>query len=120
MSDDFVQQGKLLLQRREFAEVVRVCRVGLLNKPGLVDGRLLIGTALLALRRYDEVLAEMAVAKEIDRDNKLVYLLTGEALLKKGEHEEAAESLARAVELDPQNKVAKKLLGDARNRAGLK
>lgn len=119
MPVDFVQQGKALLQKREFAEVVRVCRTGLLTRPGAVDGRLLLATALLALRRYDEALADLRVAGEIDADNKLVHLLKGEALLKKGDAESAAAALARAVELDPENKVAKKLHAEARSRAGL-
>jgi Flp pilus assembly protein TadD len=117
VSDDFVQQGKVLLQRREFAEVVRVCRAGLLSKPAVVDGRLLLGTALLALRRYDEVLAEMRVAREIGADHKLVHLLTGEALFKKGDARAAVEPLARAVELDPENRVARKLLSSSPTRA---
>jgi hypothetical protein len=119
VADDFVQQGKLLLQRREFAEVVRVCRLGLLSKPGLVDGRLLLGTALLALRRYDEVLAEMRVAGEIARDHLLVHVLRGEALLRKGDAEAAVEALAQAVEIDSQNPVARKLYAEARSKAGL-
>src|SRR5262249_58639859 len=82
--DDFVQRGKGLLVRREFAEVVSVCRAGLSEYPDALDGRLLLGTALLALKHYDEAIDEMRIAEAQDQTNVLVHLLRGEALLRRG------------------------------------
>ena len=50
----------------QYQEAVKVCRLGLLGRPTTVEGRVVLGQALLALKRYDEVLAEMRVALELD------------------------------------------------------
>ena len=47
----------------QYHEAVKICRLGLLGKPTAVDGRVVLGQALLALRRYDEVLAEIRRAE---------------------------------------------------------
>jgi tetratricopeptide (TPR) repeat protein len=80
-----------------------VCRLGLLANPSLVEGRLVLGMALMALGRYDDVLAEMRVALEVEANNVLATLLKGEALFYKGDHEQAKEVLERAQKLDPKN-----------------
>jgi len=115
--DDFVQRGKGLLVRREFAEVIEVCRQGLAANPSRLDGRLLLGTALLGLKRYDEAVEEMRVAEKQDPANVLVHLLRGEALLRRGDTLSAIEALAEAHALDPRNKVAAKLYNEALERA---
>jgi tetratricopeptide (TPR) repeat protein len=107
---EFIQRGKVLIVRRQFQEAVRVCRLGLLVNPTLVEGRLVLGMALMALGRYDDVLAEMRIALQVDADNALATLLRGEALFYKGDHDQAQQSLERARALDPQNDKPEKLL----------
>ena len=122
---DFVQRGKVLIVRRQFQEAVKVCRLGLLASPTNVEGRLVLGMALMALGRFDEVLAEMRVALERERDNPMGHLLKGEALLLGGQRQKAYEVLKRARALDPRNEKVNKLLGeieedgDVRSQLGL-
>ncbi len=78
-----------------------MCRLGLLGAPTLLDGRLVLAQALLALRRYDEVLAEMRVALEVDSKTAAAHALKGEALLRKGDVHAAREALMRAKGLAP-------------------
>ncbi len=55
----------------------------------------MLGQALLALKRYDEVLAEMRVALELDHTSLSAQILKAEALLKKGDHHAAGEVIAK-------------------------
>jgi len=111
---DFVQRGKVLIVRRQFQEAAKVCRLGLLGQPQLLEGRLVLGMALMALGRYEEVLGEMRVALDIDDRSALAWLLKGEALSLKGDYAQAEKVLVRAKELDPSNEKADKLLADVR------
>jgi tetratricopeptide (TPR) repeat protein len=117
VSGDFVLRGKELLVRREFGQVVEVCRAGLLTAPDRFDGRLLLGTALLALRRYDEAVSEMRIAVTQEPTSVIAHLLRGEALLRRGDHQLAIDALAEAHALDPKNRVAAKLYNEALERA---
>lgn len=107
---DFVQRGKVSIVRRQYAEAVKICRLGLLGQPSLLEGRLVLGMALTALGRWDEVLAEMRVALETDANAALAWLLKGEALVGKGDYLQAEQTLKRAKELDPSNSKADQLL----------
>jgi predicted Zn-dependent protease len=109
----FVQHGKRLLVHREFEEVVRVCREGLEASPDDEDGRLLLVTALLGLKRYDDALEELAVT---DGSSLLVHLLRGEAYLRRGDTLLAVEALANARAMDARNPVAEKLYNEALER----
>ena len=90
---DFVTRGQTLIGAGQFQEAVKVCRLGLLGRPTAVDGRVVLGQALLALKRYDEVLAEMRVALELDPDAPAALAIKGEALLRKGDGPGAVEAL---------------------------
>ena len=109
---DFVQRGKVSIVRRQYAEAVKICRLGLLGQPSLLEGRLVLGMALTALGRWDEVLAEMRVALETDPNAALAWLLKGEALVGKGDYQQAEQTLKRAKELDPSNTKADQLLAE--------
>ncbi len=120
-SFEFIQRGKVLIVRRKFQEAARVCRLGLLAHPSLVEGRLVLGMALMALAKYDEVLGEMRIALEREPKNALCLLLKGEALFRKGEHQQALEVLDRARALDPKNdkiaRVVEEVRAEWRQRA---
>ncbi|HUS63765.1 MAG TPA: hypothetical protein VMZ28_04440, partial [Kofleriaceae bacterium] len=114
MPADFVQRGQKLCAEAQFQEAVKVCRLGLLAHPTEIDGRLVLGAALMALSRHDEVLAEMRVALELDNDNPRALALKGEALLRKGDALQAHDVLARAVSAAPSDTGIRNLYGEAR------
>ena len=107
---EFVQRGKVLVVQRQYQEAVRVCRIGLLGEPACVQGRLVLSMALMALGRFDEVLAEMRVARELEPENPMAQLLRGEALMGKGQYAAADEALQTAQALDPHNAKVERLL----------
>lgn len=111
---DFVSRGQDLVLSGQYQEAVKVCRLGLLARPTDVSGRLVLGQALLALRRYDEVLAEMRVAVELDARNAGAHQLKGEALLRKGDAFAAVDALERALELAPGDPAIAGLLAEGR------
>ncbi|MBI5481741.1 MAG: tetratricopeptide repeat protein, partial [Deltaproteobacteria bacterium] len=118
---EFVLQSQELIARRQYQEAVKVCRLGLLQHPGVVEARILLGQALMALGRHDEVLGEMRVAIEADPANATAHLLKGEALYLKGDYEDAEETLKLAYQLAPQQQRVKLLLDEiaAARRDGL-
>src|SRR5262245_39653924 len=97
----------------QYQEAVKICRLGLLGRPTAIEGRIVLGQALLALRRYDEVPAEMRVALELDANSAAAYQLRGEALLRKGDAVPAAEALTRARQLAPADASIAALLAEA-------
>jgi len=114
---DFIQQGKVLIVQRKFQEAVKVLRLGLLANPMAVEGRLVLGMALMALTKHDEVLGEMRATLEMDPDNAMAYLLKGEALFHKGDFYQAREALLCAQDLDPLNHKAGRLLEEMDQQA---
>ncbi|MCK5799259.1 MAG: hypothetical protein KAI47_18835, partial [Deltaproteobacteria bacterium] len=112
---DFVRRGKVLVVQRQFHGAVKVCRLGLLGNPSCVEGRLVLGMALIALGRHEEVLAEMRVALELDADNPMAHFLRGEALVGKSDLSGAYDALLRAHDLDPLNDKVRNLLFDVEN-----
>ena len=107
---EFVQRGKALIGKKEYQEAVKACRLGLLAHPSDVEGRLVLGLALMSLHRHEEVLAEMRVALELDPRHPLAHCLKGEALLRKGDLRQAEDVLLTAQELDPDNLKVRGLL----------
>ncbi len=114
---DFVTRGQALVTSGQYQEAVKVCRLGLLGRPTTVDGRIVLGRALLALKRFDEVLAEMRVALELDHTSVAAQILKGEALLKKGDVPAAVDAFNRVRPLAPDDRHLAQLLADAQ-RAG--
>ncbi len=112
---DFVSRGQALVAAGQYQEAVKVCRLGLLGRPTTVEGRVVLGSALLALKRYDEVLAEMRVALELDHTAVPAHALKAEALLKKGDTAAAIEALNTAQHLSPSDERVQQLLSEAQN-----
>lgn len=107
---DFVQHGQELVEGQQYQEAVKICRLGLLAHPTAIAGRLVLGAALMFLRRYDEVLAEMRVALEIDGSNPRALALKGEALMYKGDPMQAAEVIEHALVYAPDDHKLRKLM----------
>lgn len=110
---DFVSRGQALVSSGQFQEAVKVCRLGLLGRPTTVEGRIVLGQALLALKRYDEVLAEMRVALELDHASGPAHALRGEALLRKGDAHGAHDALQKARAADARDPRIGQLLAEA-------
>jgi tetratricopeptide (TPR) repeat protein len=110
---DFVSRGQALVAAGQFQEAVKVCRLGLLGRPTSLEGRLVLGQALLALKRYDEVLAEMRAALEFDNASLAAQVLRAEALLRKGDVAPAIEALHKARQAAPGDQRIMQLLGEA-------
>ncbi len=110
---DFVSRGQALVASGQYQEAVKVCRLGLLGRPTTVEGRVVLGQALLALKRFDEVLAEMRVAIELDHGALGAHTLKAEALLKKGDVHAAIETLHAARAIAPADPRVLQLLGEA-------
>lgn len=107
---DLTARAKKLISERRYPEAVRVCRRVLLSRPDEVDVRLLLGIALLALRRYDEVRVEMmALARKVP-NSVAVHRLLGEAYLRSGQPERAKQSLQKVLALKPGDSIAAELL----------
>ncbi len=115
---DFVSRGQALVAAGQFQEAVKVCRLGLLGRPTTVEGRVVLGQALLALKRYDEVLAEMRVALELDHSSTPAQVLRAEALLRKGDTHAAIEALHKARQMSPGDQRVMQLLGEAEHGGG--
>lgn len=115
---DFVTRGQSLVTSGQFQEAVKVCRLGLLGRPTTVEGRIVLGQALLALKRYDEVLAEMRVALELDHTSLPAQILKADALLKKGDHHAAGEMIAKLRPHAGADPRIAQLVGDAERSGG--
>src|SRR5262249_9432578 len=111
----FVSRGQTLVASGQYQEAVKVCRLGLLGRPTTVEGRIVLGQALLALKRFDEVLAEMRVAIELDHGAVGAHTLKAEALLKKGDIHAEIETLHAARAIAPGDPRVMQLLGEAEN-----
>ncbi len=112
-SQELTERAKLLISERRYQEAVRACRRALLVRPDQVEVRLLLGEALLALERYDEVRVEMMALARKKPDHAPVHRLLGEAYLRDGRPTQAVEALRKALKLDPSDEVAQELLGEA-------
>ncbi len=112
-SQELSERAKLLISERKYQEAVRACRRALLSQPDQVEVRLLLGEALLALERYDEVRVEMmALARKLPNRVE-VHRLLGEAYLRDGRPTQAVEALRRALAIDPHDAAARELLMEA-------
>jgi len=112
-SQELTERAKLLISERRYQEAVRACRRALLSQPGQIEIRLLLGEALLALERYDEVRVEMIALARKAPERASVHRLLGEAYLRDGRPTQAIESLRRALNLDPHDEVAEELIAEA-------
>lgn len=112
---EFVERGRSLVIQKQFHEAVRICRLGLLAHPTAVEGRLVLGVALMALGRHEDVLAEMRAALELEPNNATAHILKAEALLELDDFRSAEVLLERVLEIDSDNAQARALLAEIAN-----
>jgi len=116
MSEDFAYRAKVLITQRRYQDAVRLCRRGLLTDPSREEGRLVLGMALLAMRRFEEVRAEMLALLSARPEDSVARRLLGQAFLEAGDIVRASEELEAARRLAPQDARIAELLrevGDA-------
>ncbi len=113
MAAEFVQRGRLCVEQGQLQEAVRVCRLGLLANPAEVEGRVVLGSALMALARFDEVLGEMKSALDMAPGNPSALALQGEALLRKGDGLRAVAVLEQAALVAPGDPYVEQLQVEA-------
>ncbi|NOY90143.1 MAG: tetratricopeptide repeat protein, partial [Deltaproteobacteria bacterium] len=109
---ELAARAKQLVLERDFAEAVRACRRLLLSRPDDDDARLLLGRALIATERFDEVRVEMMSLIRRRPESATAHRLLGESFLRAKQPKRGEEYLRRALELDPDDDEAAELLED--------
>ncbi|MEZ4255536.1 MAG: tetratricopeptide repeat protein [Polyangiales bacterium] len=115
-TEDVTAQLKKLIAEHRYQDAVRLSRRALLSKPESVPIRMLLGVALLALRRFDEVRTEMTTVLRHAPREAAAYRLLGEAYVHAGQPERAKEPLKQAISLAPGDRMAQALLDDANSQ----
>jgi serine/threonine protein kinase/Tfp pilus assembly protein PilF len=87
--------------RLQAAEVAARKAVSL--DPNLAEAHLALGYYYYATMAYDEALAEFAIVKETQPNNRYVYNAIAAAERRQGKFEQAAKNFSRALELDPRS-----------------
>lgn len=103
---------KQMILERRFQDAVRACRRELLSHPAKYDIRLMLGHALMALSRYDDVRTEMQVLLRSAPEYGAAHRVLGEAFLRLNRTDEAAQSLRSAMHLDENDDEARGLLAE--------
>ncbi len=111
-AQDGAARAKQLVSERKYQDAVRACRRLLLSRPDHVDVRVLLGQALLALGRHDEVRIEMQALLKRSPLVAPAHRLLGEAFLRARQTDNAAASLKEALRLDPEDDEARELLDE--------
>jgi predicted Zn-dependent protease len=111
-AQDGAARAKQLVSERKYQDAVRACRRLLLSRPDHVDVRVLLGQALLALGRHDEVRIEMQALLKRAPLVAPAHRLLGEAFLRARQTDNAAASLKEALRLDPEDDDARELLDE--------
>ncbi len=112
------EKALVLAQDHQYQESIKLCRLILLGEPKYVDCRLLLARSLLALARYEEVVAEAQILIDLAPDNAQVYAIKGEAHFFKGEFVAAHSALSTASRLDPSDTKVRRLLADIEPSVG--
>lgn len=112
MNEDFAYRAKVLITQRRYQDAVRLCRRGLLTDPSREEGRLVLGMALLAMRRFEEVRAEMLALLRARPEDSVARRLLGQAFLEAGDLVRASEELEAARRLAPSDPRIADLLAE--------
>ncbi|MCS6797172.1 MAG: tetratricopeptide repeat protein [Myxococcota bacterium] len=109
--EELMARAKELVAERRYQDAVKACRRVLLAHPDDVQVRLLLGQALLALGRHEEVRAEMTAVLRAREDATALRLLA-EAYLRAGQTDRARDALERARAISPDDTAVRELLGE--------
>ncbi|HEU4385288.1 MAG TPA: tetratricopeptide repeat protein [Anaeromyxobacteraceae bacterium] len=114
----FVELAKALLERGDHGRAAQVCRRGLEHHPTSVQGRVLLGRALISGGDERAGLIELESAAAVEPRNPYGWNLAAEVLVEKGLHGRAVGILEKALELQPSNDKIVGWLERARAEAG--
>jgi tetratricopeptide (TPR) repeat protein len=106
MHEDFADRAKVLITQRRYEDALRLCRLGLstdASRGAPAEGHRVLGMALLALRRFDDVRAEMMALLRARPDDVVARRLLGQALLQAGDPVRARDELETARRLAPED-----------------
>ena len=101
----------------QFQEAVKVCRLGLLGRPTTVEGRVVLGQALLASSATTRCSPRCASHSSSISPRCPRRCCSAEALLKKGDTHPAIEALHKARQQAPGDPKILQLLGEAEHGA---
>ena len=110
MQENFPHRAKVLISQSRYQEAIQICRDGLLAHPEHVEGKVLLGMALLALRHYDQVCKEIEPLVEKTPNHALANRLLGEAHLRLGHTAHARQHLEAAKQVQPDSPATLELL----------
>ncbi len=113
----FVELARALIERGDHGRAAQVCRQGLQHHPTSVQGRVLLGRALLAGGNERAAVAELESAAALEPRNPYGWNLAAEVLAEKGLLGRAVRILEKAVELQPSNEQLLGWLERARREA---
>ncbi len=113
----FVELAKALIDQRNNAGAIEVCRSGLAHHPDSIIGRVLWGRALINLGRPAEAIEQFDRALAVGRDNPHAYSLIAEVLLRRGLYRSALPLLKKAVSLQPNNGRLRQWLDETQRAA---
>lgn len=102
MSTNFIQEALNLLRQHRFQEAIKVCRRGLLIEPSSSEGRIILASSLMALRRFDEARHELAMLLKDNPDLVIVHRLLSEVYINLGDYKKAKEEIGIVESINPQ------------------
>jgi putative PEP-CTERM system TPR-repeat lipoprotein len=98
-----LKAGRLLLLAGQFDSARDRAKKVLAKNANDVDGLILLGNAMAALKDLDGAITEVESAIAQDPDRGLSYSNLGMIQMARGDREKAEEAFARAVQLDPKS-----------------
>ncbi len=107
-----LEQALTLHQSGNFEEAEKAYLDIVINKPGNAEALKLLGVLACQLNNFDEGIAYIEAAIEIDSTVAEYHLALGRALLAHGKVEEGIASVIKAGELDPSRAEVFATLGD--------
>lgn len=110
MQESFSYRAKVLITQRRYQEAIDLCREGLAAAPDDMEGKVLLGMALLALRQYDQVCREIEPLTDAEPSHALAHRLLGEAHLRLGHTAQARHHLEAAKKAQPDSPATIELL----------
>jgi tetratricopeptide (TPR) repeat protein len=110
--------GRLHFEQRNVGGTIEAYERRIDVHPNDPDAHHLLGEAYEQQGRYDEALAEYAVALLMAPDHQATRAALGDAYLGSGQYAKAVEAARRALELDPGHKDARYTLATALMRLG--
>ena len=114
----FVELARALLEEGDPARAADVCLRGLEHHPGSIQGRVVLGRALLALGRERSAVAAFEAAAAVEPENPYALNLACEALVERGLAGRAPHLFERAAALQPTGERAREWLERSRRESG--